>query len=125
VLVGGWFELVGIGVAAGGDVAASVGALAPADVAARVSVGPLAIAPPDVGVGVGVDVGGLTPAKVGVGAPATSGTNSSSAVGAMPTITGVGVPDCAALVAVASSAATTLGTSGAIGGRGRSNFHGE
>jgi len=76
-------------------------------------------------VGVGVGVGWTGTPSVGVGALATSGTISSSAVGAAPTITGVGVPRCATLVLVARSAAWALGTSGAIPGSSNAIVQGE
>jgi hypothetical protein len=89
-------------VAVGATVGTVVG-----DEETRVSVGVLVGAPPAMAPVVAVGVGWIasTPAGVGVGAPATSGTIASSAVGATPTITGVGVPRCAIVVAVASSAA--------------------
>jgi hypothetical protein len=112
---------LGRGASVGGTLVL-VGAAALVDTCVEVRVG----APPAIARAVGVSVGGISKGLSGVGngAFSTGGTNGSSAVGAIPTITGVEVPSSARLVAVARSAAWAAGTSGAMPGSGMSIFQG-
>ncbi len=96
-----------------------------ADVVGVVSIAGMTSVVGSSAIGGGVTVGCLLARipMVGVGAEATAAIASSSAVGTLPTTTGVGVTVSAAL-AVARSVAIKAGTRGASGGSAPSISHG-
>jgi hypothetical protein len=135
VFVGPEGARVFVGCVSGADVGVRVGAV--------VLVGPPAIGPVVAVDGGGTSIGGLvgntpigrgvtvgnstisTPSGVAVGALIAGGTTPRMAVGALPTITGVGVPRSAMLVSVTRSAAWAAGSSGGMAAIPRAASHGE